>query len=299
MHGSFQELEKVTEFHNRVHHQKLSEKDHRGDFHLPNQPAGNLATQRLLRSGGIRPKVAISHENDSYEHEADRGADKVMRMAEPTLQGSCGACARGAPSCPKCELEQVADVQRRTQDSDHGNNTIEVTSQRIQEVEGEEDYIGEVLGTFQEPDCNAFRGASNCNPSNGNYEILRIDDTCCSKGCTRKHEERHATDLGLCCMILSDNIQNRIGPRDDLIARYNDWMQAGARNWSECNAYGLSVQCAKEEIKANDCARSDTQCCSELKFYLSEMGKQKTAYCDIAPKTRPPCPFKPSPGPTP
>lgn len=299
MDGCFQELEKTAEFHNRVPHRKASDRDYPPSFDLRGQPAGNLATQRMLRSDGIRPTLAINHGNDSHEHEADRGAGKVMRMAEPTLQRPCAACASGATPCPKCEAEQTAGEQPRTQDSDHENSTLEVTSQRIQEVEGEEDYIGEVLGTFQEPDCNAFRGASNCNPSNGDYEILRIDDPCCSKGCTRKHEERHVQDLGLCCMMLNDNIRNRMGPRDELIERYNDWMKAGARNWSECNAYGVSVQCAKEAIKANDCARSDTQCCRELKFYLSEMGKEKKAYCDMAPKTRPPCPFRPSPGPTP
>jgi hypothetical protein len=100
-------------------------------------------------------------------------------------------------------------------------------------------------------------------------------------------------------MMLNDNIRNRMAPREDLVQRYNDWMNAGARNWSECNAYGVSVQCAQDEIKAKNCARNDTQCCRELKFYLNEMRKEKNAYCDMAPKTRPPCPFKPSPGPTP
>jgi hypothetical protein len=258
--------------------------------------AGNLATQRLLRSGVIQPKFAINQPGDLYEQEADRIAAHVTGMPEPGLQRTCAGCETGATVCPQCEKEKA---QRGTRDSDHGDNVIAVTSQRIQEVEGEEDYIGEVLGTFEDPDCKAFFGASNCNPDNGDYEILPIGDPCCSKGCTRKHEGRHAFDLGLCCMMLNDNIRNRMGPREDLIERYNDWMKAGARNWSECNAYGVSVQCAKEEIKANNCARSDTQCCRELKFYLSEMGKQKIAYCDNAPTTRPPCPFRPSPGPTP
>ncbi|NOT54934.1 MAG: hypothetical protein HOP18_10040 [Deltaproteobacteria bacterium] len=210
------------------------------------QEAGNLATQRLLRS-----------------KEPSAAEDK----AEPSVE--------------------------------HDGDAIGVTSQRVQESEGEEDYVGEVLGTFQEPACNAFHAASACNPSNGNYEIQSIDDPCCSKGCTRKHEEQHAFDLGICCWMLNDNIQNRLGNRDDLIKKYNAWLAAGARNWSECNAYGVSVQCAKEESKAKNCDQNDSQCCRELKFYLSEMGKQQRAYCEIAPKTRPSCPFTPSRGPTP
>jgi hypothetical protein len=169
----------------------------------------------------------------------------------------------------------------------------------MQEVDDEQEYIGDVIGTFEDPDCKAFRGSSACNPGNGNYEIQPIEDPCCSKGCTRKHEERHALDLGLCCMMLNDNINNKMGTRDELVERYNDWLKAGARNWTECNAYGVSVQSAKEEIKAKNCEKSDTQCCRELKFYLREMTKEKKAYCEIAPETRPPCPFRSSPGPTP
>jgi len=44
--------------------------------------AGNLAIQRLLRSGAIRTKFEISQPGDMYEQEADRVADVVMCMSE-------------------------------------------------------------------------------------------------------------------------------------------------------------------------------------------------------------------------
>jgi len=246
MNSCFQALEKAAEHHRRFHRPKAPDGEHRSFFDVPFQPAGNLATQRLFRSGPWRPKPAISQPGDTHE-------------------------------------------QKR-----HG---IGMTSQRIQEVEGEQEYIGGVLATFEGPECNAFRGSSVCNLSSGNYEIVSIDDTCCSKGCTRKHEERHVRDLFLCCWRLSDNIQNHVGTRDELIEKHNEWMAAGARNWSECNAYGVSVQCAKDEMKEKNCDKNDTQCCRELKFYLSEMKSQQRAYCEIAPKTLPPCPFGATPGP--
>jgi Domain of unknown function (DUF4157) len=173
-----------------------------------------------------------------------------------------------------------------------------ISFQQTQDMEGEQEYIGEVLGTFQAP-CNGFFGASACNPSSGNYEIQEIRDNCCSKPCTRRHEARHATDLGGCCWLLNDNIQYHMGDRDVLIDQFNSWMDSGARSWSECNAYSVSVQCARELMAANKCNGQPTQCCKELQLYLTEMQSQKTAYCENAPKDRPPCPFRPAPGPSP
>ena len=68
MDGSFQTLEKSAEFH-RSHYRKPSNKDHKPFFDLPvvNHAAGNLATQRLFRSGVIQPKLAISQPGDAYE----------------------------------------------------------------------------------------------------------------------------------------------------------------------------------------------------------------------------------------
>ncbi len=48
MDGSFETIEKAAGFHNRVHYRKPSEKDHKSFFDAFSQPAGNLATQRLL-----------------------------------------------------------------------------------------------------------------------------------------------------------------------------------------------------------------------------------------------------------
>ena len=44
---------------------------------------GNQAVQRLIRSPYIQARLQISKPGDPFEHEADRVADTVMRMAEP------------------------------------------------------------------------------------------------------------------------------------------------------------------------------------------------------------------------
>jgi len=46
---------------------------------------GNQAVQRLFKSGVIQAKLKIGQPNDVYEQEADRMADRVMRMPQPTI----------------------------------------------------------------------------------------------------------------------------------------------------------------------------------------------------------------------
>jgi len=50
------------------------------------QQLGNQAVQRLLQSRHIQAKLTIGAPNDKYEQEADRVADQVMRMPNPTVQ---------------------------------------------------------------------------------------------------------------------------------------------------------------------------------------------------------------------
>ena len=46
--------------------------------------AGNQAVGRLIKSGALHAKLTIGQPDDIYEQEADRVADQVMRMLEPT-----------------------------------------------------------------------------------------------------------------------------------------------------------------------------------------------------------------------
>ena len=66
----------------------------------------------------VQTKLSVSQPGDVYEQEADRVADQVMRMAEPTVQRACAPCAAGGSPCPKCE-EESGIVQRKVGDSGH------------------------------------------------------------------------------------------------------------------------------------------------------------------------------------
>ncbi|HEX9803803.1 MAG TPA: DUF4157 domain-containing protein [Gammaproteobacteria bacterium] len=74
------------------------------------QTLGNQTMQRLLRSGAIQAKLSISQPGDPYEREADRVAEKVMRMPEPTTPGRLGIPRQAHGRriqrvCSECEEE--------------------------------------------------------------------------------------------------------------------------------------------------------------------------------------------------
>jgi hypothetical protein len=51
---------------------------------------GNQAILRLMRSGPLQAKLTLSRPDDTYEQEADRVAEQIVRMPEPTLQTKPG-----------------------------------------------------------------------------------------------------------------------------------------------------------------------------------------------------------------
>lgn len=52
---------------------------------------GNQAVQRLFKSGHLQAKLKIGAPNDSYEQEADRVAEQVMRMPDTAISGQLSA----------------------------------------------------------------------------------------------------------------------------------------------------------------------------------------------------------------
>ncbi len=45
---------------------------------------GNQAVARLIKSGALQAKLRLGQPDDIYEQEADRVAEQVMRMPEPS-----------------------------------------------------------------------------------------------------------------------------------------------------------------------------------------------------------------------
>ncbi|HEY0602270.1 MAG TPA: DUF4157 domain-containing protein [Herpetosiphonaceae bacterium] len=76
--------------------------------------------QQGFGSGAIQAKLAISHPGDAYEHEADRVADRIMRMPDPAprLQAkcACGAHSAAGGECAECRQNRELGVQRVADD---------------------------------------------------------------------------------------------------------------------------------------------------------------------------------------
>lgn len=61
-----------------------------GPIALLQQTIGNQGVQHLVRSGLLQAKLTVSRPDDMYEQEADRVADRVMRMPDPVVQTKPG-----------------------------------------------------------------------------------------------------------------------------------------------------------------------------------------------------------------
>ena len=66
-----------------------------------NPKMGNQAAQRLLRDGVIQTKLTVNQPGDRFEQEADRVAEQVMRLPDPTV----GTPPRIQRMCSECEEE--------------------------------------------------------------------------------------------------------------------------------------------------------------------------------------------------
>jgi hypothetical protein len=83
--------------------------------------AGNQAMQRMLSTGAIRAKLAVSQAGDPEEQEADRIADQVM-AGMAVAHGKCDACAAGG-TCPKCNENETVQAKRKPGASQQGSVT--------------------------------------------------------------------------------------------------------------------------------------------------------------------------------
>ncbi|MGF6870982.1 DUF4157 domain-containing protein [Paraburkholderia sp. MM5477-R1] len=100
---------------------------------------GNQAIQALMRSTGLHAKLAVGRPDDPLEEEADRVADRVMRMPGPGLQGKCACAAAGGASgeCDECRNKRIEEageqsvVRRRLARSSGGFEAPSIVHQAL------------------------------------------------------------------------------------------------------------------------------------------------------------------------
>ena len=106
------------------------------------QQLGNHGLQALLRARLMQAKLAVSHPQDSFEQEADRVAEQVMRMPTPVALQPVGAIQRVAAD--------GRDVHRFSTASDVPAVDA-ATEQSIQSLSGRGSPLPDSVRSFMEP----------------------------------------------------------------------------------------------------------------------------------------------------
>ena len=71
-----------------------------------------IRVRQALKSPRLQTKLTVSAPNDVYEQEADRVANEVMRMTEPSLQRVCDECTEELSRQPIEEEEEELQLHR-------------------------------------------------------------------------------------------------------------------------------------------------------------------------------------------
>jgi hypothetical protein len=147
--------------------------------------------------------------------------------------------------------------------------------------------------SLQSGTCQNGGGSSVCNMNTGNYDIVAIGNTCCTKDCTRQHEQTHVTDINAsgCCKAASTAYNAKGADKNVVVNKYNAWL-ASADPVTECHAYNVGVACAEGLAKAKDCdgKGKGTDCCKDIVAYKSYYGGLANSTCKTAAAKMPPCP---------
>lgn len=136
-----------------------NEKGIYNSFSLLQRTAGNQAALRLLRSGAIRTKLNIGPPGDVYEQDADRIADQVMRMPDPSTAGRKGVPEyTEIPSIQRMCAECEEELQRQTHSPEVGH--LELSNSSEEELLQTKEVAGSALEVTPsvESQINGVRG---------------------------------------------------------------------------------------------------------------------------------------------
>lgn len=134
-------------------------------------------------------------------------------------------------------------------------------------------------------------GTAGCNKGTGKIEI-KINNTKCTKVCTKEHEDKHKSQLKTCCQRVYECIKNKKASEAVCRKAYDDWF-AATENEDECEAYKQSIACAKWQMFWRGCkpkCKNAKPCCKDFDAYKNLATGNKNHYCGLAGK-RKPCPF--------
>lgn len=148
---------------------------------------------------------------------------------------------------------------------------------------------------------NAF---TECDTKTGTMRITN-HNTRCTRPCTQKHEELHVQQHGACCQKFAAVYESKttVKEKNAEMQKWNDYITAD-KPWAECEAYKVSVACAKEMYKEKKCSECPERksgerkeiselrkCCAQISLYQESSEELEKEFCGQKAKPSP-CPFK-------
>jgi hypothetical protein len=226
--------------------------------------------------------------------------------------GECASCKKKKASIP--EVKSTKELRETTVAAGRDSNqpsfaemplTSRQATGRTTESDGSEQEAGEekverkysdkgvLLTLAGSGTCNNGGAESGCDPETGAYKIYANNNTCCTKDCSRLHEQTHVSDITNwgCCKALSVAYNKPGADKAAAVQKYNDWLSR-AIHLTECHAYSNGADCAKQMARQKDCsgAGRDTDCCKDAEDYRARYSARAKTECDAAPKDPPACP---------
>lgn len=116
--------------------------------------AERAKVHQALHGPHLQPKLTVGAPDDAYEREADRVADRVMRMSEPdgSLQRSCPKCEEELQTKPVGKLEDEEELRRKRGTGSGGVPEVEGNLEtRIRALRGGGRPLLERARSFFEP----------------------------------------------------------------------------------------------------------------------------------------------------
>jgi hypothetical protein len=137
-------------------------------------------------------------------------------------------------------------------------------------------------------------GATSCDTRTGKVTAKTLNTDECTKGCSQKHEDKHAADIGPCCAN-AGKASKALSSEDEKVAlqnRFDAWMIAN-RPRLECSAYDVSISCGDARHKSLGCEKNSyVKCCKELVHYIRSARIESPKYCAHADEKLSSCPFQ-------
>jgi hypothetical protein len=227
-------------------------------------PLNRLWQQLATR---VQPKLVVSAPGDPFEREADRVAEQVMRMQEPTVQRSSAVRAAGGASCSNCEGKEKTVMRK---DAGAGSAAAPSPTRKAPQSSAQPP------AKKSKEDCAKFPGGStDCevNQTTGiptGKVIQQIDETnACTKPCVEQHEAVHLEQMKTFCPRLRDcYIAADKGKRP---ATDCPKMALFGMDEKECAAYKVSVACLEKRLKtAKECQSKENKEYATRKLETSE-----------------------------